>query len=123
MNSTDIAVASTMAIALEVIDTDGSATEVAVSVTEVPGAVTGGAVYIVVAPLAVCAGTTQPHPPASVLPHWAVQVTPPGATSLVTVTLTGACAVESSVEGGCWVNASEGGSLTIVVIAMPELAG
>ena len=42
---------------------------------------------------------------------------------MVTVTLTGACAVEASVEGGCWVNVSEGGSLTIVVIAMPELAG
>lgn len=118
MKLTERVVDGLIVMELELMLTLGSATEVATIVTEVPLDVTGGAVYVAVAPLAVWAGTTQPQPPGTVLLHCAVQVTPPGGTSFVTVALTGACAVAAIVPGGACLNTRDGGTATTVVKAI-----
>src|SRR5215470_1368705 len=100
MKLTEGVVDGLMAMGLELTLALGSATEVAVIVTDVPVAVTGGAVYVAVASLAVCGGAIQPQPPGTVLPHCTDQVTPPGATSFVTVALTEACATDVIADGG-----------------------
>lgn len=119
-------VSGLMAIGVELMATLGSAADVAVSVTDVPADVTGGAVYIVAAPLAVWFEVNHPHPPGAVLLHCTCHATPPGATSLATVTLTGTWAALTSEVGGACVKESEsgcGGAATIVVTATAALAG
>jgi hypothetical protein len=76
-----------------------------------------------VAPLAVWTGTNQPQPPGSVLLHCADQVTPPGATSFVTVALTGACVTDTIGVGGVCENARDGGAAITVVKAIAGFAG
>jgi hypothetical protein len=73
---------------------------------------------MVVAPLAVCLGANQPQPPGAVLPHCAVQVTPPGAMSLVTETFRGSCVVLTKVAGAgdAKVNIGVGGGACKIVV-------
>lgn len=76
-----------------------------------------------VAPFAVCTGPIQPQPPGTVLLHCTDHLTPPGATSFATVTLTGACAAAVSEVGGDCVKVRDGGAATTVVIAIAGFAG
>ncbi len=58
--------------------------------------------------------------------HCTVQVTPSGATSLVTVTLTGACVALTRDAGGAdakEIDGSGGGAWTTVVVAKAGLEG
>ena len=107
---------------LELMLTDGSATEVATIVTVV-SVVAGGAVYVAVAPLTVWAGTNQPQLPGTVLLHCAVQVTPPGGTSFVTVAMTEACVVGVIVTGASCSHARDGGAATTVMRAIAGFEG
>jgi hypothetical protein len=76
-----------------------------------------------VAPLAVWTGAIQPQPPGIVLLHCTDQLTPPGATSFVTVALTGACATAVSVAGGICLKVREGDAAITVVKAIAGFDG
>ena len=70
-------------------------------------------------------GENHPQPPATLLPHCALQVTPSDDGSFATVTLTGTEAVLTSEVGGVCVNESVGetGEATMVVNAAAAFEG